>query len=168
MENYKLKTDKDLIVRIKENSTEAFDILFMRYFQKLYHFAYKFLKSHEEAEEIVQEVFIQLWEKRLQLNPEYSFNSYIFTVAKNKVLNVIRKKVSEKKYLESITTKGVLHDFSTENDIHFKELNEISKEAINALSPKRKMIFQLSREKDMTYEEIAQQLGISKKTVENQ
>ena len=163
-----LNSDKDLVARVKQGNNEAFDILFMKYCQKLYHFAHGFLRSHEEAEGAVQEVFVQLWEQRDQLKPEYSFNSYIFTVTKNRVLNIIRKRVYERKYLDSLSVKQVLHDFTTEDQLNFRELLEISQEAIDALPPKRKQVFRMSREQGMTYEEIARHLGVSRKTVENQ
>ena len=163
-----LNSDKDLVASVRQGKTEAFDILFMKYCQKLYHFAHGFLRSHEEAEGVVQEVFVQLWEQRVQLKPEYSFNSYIFTVTKNRVFNIIRKRVYERKYLDSLSVKQVLHDFATEDQLNFRELLEISQEAIDALPPKRKQVFRMSREQGMTYEEIARHLGVSRKTVENQ
>jgi len=163
-----LNSDKDLIEKIRNGSIEAFDILFMKYHQKLYYFSYGFLKSGEDAEDVIQEIFTQLWENRDKLNSQYSFNSYIFTITKNKVLNVIRKKVYENKYLDTVSAKQVLLDFTTDDQVDFKELLEISQEAIDALPPKRKQVYKMSRNEGMTYEEIATHLKISKKTVENQ
>ncbi len=163
-----LNNDRDLVTRIRESDHEAFDILFMKYWQKLYSFSYGFLKSREEAEGTVQQVFTQLWENRSRLDPTCSFNSYIFTVTKNKVLNLIRKRVYERKYLNSLSSNQIFHDFTTEEQIDYNELLEISQDAIDALPPKRKQVFRMSREQGMTYEEIARTLGISRKTVENQ
>jgi len=159
---------KTWVERVKKGSDEAFDILFMKYNKRLYHFSLGYLKSKVDAEDIVQEVFVQLWKNQDKLDPQYSFSNYIFTIAKNKILNVIRKRVYEKKYLDTVSAKQILPDFTTDNQIDFKELSEISQEAIDALPPKRKQVFKMSRNEGMTYEEIAIQLGISKKTVENQ
>lgn len=163
-----LNSDKDLVERVKKGNIEAFDILFMKYSQRLYHFSLGYLKSGVDAEDMTQEVFVQLWENRDKLDPQYSFNSYIFTITKNKILNVIRKRVYENKYLDTVSVKQILPDFTTDNQMDFKELLEISQEAIESLPPKRKQIFKMSRNEGLTYEEIAVQLGISKKTVENQ
>lgn len=163
-----LNSDIDLVERIRKGSIDAFDILFMKYNQRLYHFSLGYLKSGEDAEDMIQEVFIQLWKNRDKLDPQYSFNSYIFTITKNKILNIIRKRVYEKKYLDTVSAKQVLPDFTTDNQVDFKELLEISQEAIDTLPPKRKQIFKMSRDEGMTYEKIAIHLKISKKTVENQ
>ncbi len=163
-----LNSDKDLVEKVKKSNIEAFDILFMKYSRKLYHFSLGYFKSGADAEDMIQEVFVQLWENRDKLDPQYSFNSYIFTITKNKILNVIRKRVYENKYLDTVSAKQILPNFTTDDQMDFKELLEISEEAIDTLPPKRKQIFKMSRNEGMTYEEIAAELGISKKTVENQ
>lgn len=163
-----LNSDEDLVRNVRKGSIEAFDILFMKYFQRLYRFAHGYLNSHEEAESVTQDVFLNIWENRDQLIPEYSFNSYIFTITKNRVLNIIRKRVYEKKYRESLSDGQILHDFTTENQVNYQELLEVSEAAVESLPTKRKQIFKMSREQGLTYEEIAMKLNISKKTVENQ
>lgn len=156
-----------VITRLKNGEVAAFDVLFLKYSNRLFWFVYKYLQSKEEAEEIVQDVFLKIWDQREGLDSSRSFNSYIFTIAKNHIFNELRKKVSEKKYLDfQINTNSRTHS-PVERELSFREITKISNDAINQLPPRRKMVYQLSRDKGMSYQEIANHLGISVKTVEN-
>ncbi len=159
--------NQELILRLKEGSPEAFRDLFDQYGKKLFSFSLAYLKNPQEAEEIVQEVFLKIWKMREELLPEKSFDSYIFTITKNAVLNIIRKSKSEQVYLNY----AKLHpgkDVLLDEELDFKELEKVYKSSIEQLSPRRKEIFVLSREQNLTNAEIAKKLGISVKTVENQ
>ncbi len=159
--------NQDLILRLREGSPEAFRDLFDYYGKKLFHFSLGYLKDPHEAEEIVQEVFLKIWKSREFLLAGKSFDSYVFTIAKNAILNTIRKSKSEQVYLNYAKLhpgKNVLLD----EELNFKELEKAYKNSVEQLSPKRKEIFLLSREKNLTNAEIATKLGISVKTVENQ
>lgn len=152
---------------MKEGSSEAFQVLFDRYGPKIHRFSMGYLKSAQEAEEIVQEVFLKIWKVREELKSDKSLDSYVFTIAKNAILNTIRKSKNEQLYLDYAKLhpgKNILLD----EELDFKELERAYKQSIEQLSPKRKTIFLLSREKNLSNAEIAQQLGISIKTVENQ
>jgi len=159
--------NQDLIVRLREGSPEAFRDLFDYYGKKLFSFSLGYLKNSHEAEEIVQEVFLKIWKVREELLDGKSFDSYIFTIAKNAILNTIRKSKSEQVYLNY----AKLHpgkDVLLDEELNFKELERAYKNSVEQLSPKRKEIFLLSREQNLTNAEIAKKLGISVKTVENQ
>jgi RNA polymerase sigma-70 factor (ECF subfamily) len=156
-----------LIVRLREGSPEAFRDLFDYYGKKLFSFSLGYLKDSHEAEEIVQEVFLKIWKVREELLDGKSFDSYVFTIAKNAILNTIRKSKSEQVYLNY----AKLHpgkDVLLDEELNFKELERAYKNLVEQLSPKRKEIFLLSREQNLTNAEIAKKLGISVKTVENQ
>jgi RNA polymerase sigma-70 factor (ECF subfamily) len=156
-----------LIVRIRKGSSEAFRDLFDHYGKKLFSFSLGYLKDSHEAEEIVQEVFLKIWKVREELLPGKSFDSYIFTIAKNAILNTIRKSKSEQVYLHY----AKLHpgkDVLLDDELDFKELEKAYKNSVDQLSPRRKEIFLLSRGQNLTNAEIASKLGISVKTVENQ
>ncbi|NJK86946.1 MAG: sigma-70 family RNA polymerase sigma factor [Bacteroidales bacterium] len=84
--------EKELILRLIENDTKAFEIIYYHYVEKVYHFALKYLKNTSEAEEIIQEVFTKIWDNRKMINPELSFNSYLLTIVKNTIFNDHRKK----------------------------------------------------------------------------
>lgn len=167
MDKVNLYQDKDLIVKLKSGSSRAFQILFEKYSQRIYQFSLSYLKNKQEAEEIVQEVFFNVWKVREELMAERSFESYLFTIAKNAILNTIRKSGYQKAYVEYVKLhpgKNIL----LEEELDFKELDQAFRRAIEKLPPRRQEVFRLSRERNLTHAEIAQEMGISVKTVENQ
>jgi len=145
----------------------AFNHLFDRYGKRLYHFSIGYLKSAENAEEIVQEVFLRIWETRFELSAQKSIEAYLFTIARNGILNTIRKSKSEQAYLKYTkinSGKSVLLD----EELNFTELEEAYNQVIEQLSPRRKEIFLLSKAQSFSNVEIAKKMNISVKTVENQ
>lgn len=162
-----LYTDSDLIIRLRADSSFAFQLLLDRYSPKLYRFSRSYLKSSVEAEEIVQEVFLKVWKLRRDISPEKPFDALLFTIARNAVLNTIRKAKSQQAYFHYCSMfpeKSIL----TDEEVNFRELENACRLAVDRLSPKRKEIYRLSREKFFSNAEIAAHLGISVKTVENQ
>ena len=160
-------SETDWILALKEGDLQAFNELFDRYGKRLYNFSIGYLKSVENAEEIVQEVFMKIWDNRLELSAQKSIESYLFTIARNGILNTIRKSKSEQAYLNYVKInpeKNVLLD----EELNFNELEKAYHEAIEQLSPRRKEIFLLSREQALSNAEIAEKMSISVKTVENQ
>ena len=162
------KQEKATIISLKSGDFEAFDQLFKKYGKRLYGFAIGYLKSHEDAEELVQDIFVKVWENRSELDENQSFNSYLFTIAKNTILNHFRKKAHQQSYIEYIKQHTKLIHIKTEEDIVYSDLDAQAKKVIDKLPPSRREIFRLSREQGYNNEEIAQRLNISKKTVENQ
>ncbi len=159
--------DKDLVVQLKSNSSSAFQALFEKYSQRIYRFSLGYLKSTQEAEEIVQDVFLRVWKAREELLVERSFESYLFTIAKNTILNTIRKANYEKAYLEYSSLHPNKNSL-LEEELDFKELDRIYRRAIEKLPARRKEVYRLSRDNGLSNREIANELGISVKTVENQ
>lgn len=160
-------TDSDLVLRLKADSSFAFQLLLDRYSPKLYRFSRSYLKSSVEAEEIVQEVFLKVWKIRRAISPEKPFDAFLFTIARNAILNTIRKAKSQQAYLYycgMFPEKSIL----TDEEVNFRELERVCRQAVDRLSPKRKEIYRLSREEYFSNLEIAGRLGISVKTVENQ
>lgn len=161
-------TDKLLIIFIKQGNTKAFELLFNRYHKKLYHFTFSLLRSKEEAEEVVQDVFAKLWEMRHELDESVSYGGYLYKATRNMSLNILRKKINARYYSESI-----IRDLSnpanlTYSSVDHNELNEFYKKALLKVPEKRKRIFLLSREEGMSYKEIAAELNISVNTVDTQ
>ncbi len=153
---------------LKLGNSRAFEQLFLKYQKKLYHFGYKILKNKEEAENLVQEVFIDIWENREQINEDKSFSGYIFKIAKNKIYNILRKKINEQMYFDYITKHGnKAEELKTEGYFSHK-YEETYEKLINSLPERRKEIFLMSRNDGLTYKEIALKLNISENTVDTQ
>jgi RNA polymerase sigma-70 factor (ECF subfamily) len=132
----------------------------------LYRFAFGYLKSEAEAEELVQEVFTIIWEKRADLKEELSFKSFLFTIA----FNIIRKHFRTKCYLSEYFKTGISADFDmqTSQKITYDSLYQYITDLVNQLPERRKEIFIKSRFEGLSIKEIAEELKISHKTVENQ
>lgn len=143
---------------------EGFEALFREYFPALMAFSGKFLPNEDDAREVVQHVFINLWERRDSVDISDSLKSYLFRSVHNRSLNMIRdrKKISEEVVPENFSEQDV------SDHIEQLELEDKIKEVIRTLPEKCRVIFELSRFEGMTYGEIAGKLNISVKTVENQ
>lgn len=157
-----------LIGRLKEGDSHAFDLLFGFYSKKVYAFSYGYLKCKEDAEEIVQETFVRVWENRHKIDPALSFSAYLFTIAHRLILNAIRKKKNERKSLTEVSYKVERAHNRVESELQWKDLEQWSRVAMSAMPARRKEIFLLNREHHLSYDEIAAALNISKKTVEAQ
>jgi RNA polymerase sigma-70 factor (ECF subfamily) len=162
------KSNSDLIRLLNEGDIVAFDAIYERYCHRLYGFVLRYQKNREDAEEIVQEVFLKIWETRQKIDSYSSFDSFIFTVAYNSTITLLRKRVTEHKYLDNIKLRQEIA--STPNlidEIQFKELDERVHSIINRLTPRQQEVFRLSREERLTHEQIAKKLNISANTVKN-
>ena len=160
-------SEEEWILALKKGNLLAFNELFARYGKRLFHFSKGYLHSSENSEEIVQEVFLKIWDNRGELSAQKSIEAYLFTIARNGILNTIRKSKSEQAYLNYAKIhpgKNILLD----EELDFSELEKAYHQVIDQLSPRRKEIFILSREQSFSNAEIAAKMGISVKTVENQ
>lgn len=166
MKEHSINTDDDLIALLKKDDSIAFETLYLRYSEKLYYFAIRYLKSKEDAEGLVQDIFTKIWEIRKNLNSGQSFSSFLFTIAKNTIFNKHRKKLNENAYREHLRNYfDEVYD-KTENDIILADMKARIDKSVEKFPPQRKLIYQLSREEGLSYKEIAKQLGISEKTIE--
>lgn len=156
-----------LLNKIQQGNMGAFERLYDLYKVQIFNFCYSIIKSQAEAEEVVQDTFLQIWRSKDQFHEIISFNGFIYRIAKNKTLNKIRKRVGEPKAFVSMQD-----DFSvlnqTENEILYREMQELLDVAVEALPRKRQEIFRLSREEGLSNEEIAVRMGISVNTVKSQ
>lgn len=159
--------DNELLNRLRNGDQLAFAQIYNQYRSKMYAYAYSLCKSPETAEEIVQEVFIRLWQKKEQINIELNFSAYIKKITLNHVLNHLKKVAREKSLQEEIFNYIESIRNTTEDNILEKELLKTYDEAIALLPPQKKIIYQLSRNEEMTHDEIAEKLNISKNTVKN-
>ncbi len=161
-------SNKSLVDLLKKGDMAAFDAIYERYAKRLYGFVLRYIKQEEDAKEIVQEVFITIWETREKIETYYSFESFIFTIAYNSTISLLRKKISESKYIDHLKSLQYLEsDDNVTNEIHFQEINEQVQKLINQLTPRQREVFKLSREEGLTHKEIAEKLNISTNTVKN-
>jgi RNA polymerase sigma-70 factor (family 1) len=158
-------SEYELLVLLKEGSEPAFSELFKRFEQKIYLYALKFTHNKLTAEEMVQDVFVKLWEYRENIDLALPFSALLFKITKNNVLNHLRgesRQLAARKSGEA--PMGAVRNI-IEDKIIFDEYIQIADRAISLLPPQRRSIFKMSRYEGKTYDEIAAALGISKDTV---
>ena len=142
----------------------GFESLFREYFDSLMHFAMKILGDEDDAREVVQQVFINLWDKRQEVDLSTTLRSYLFTSVHNRSLNVIR----DRKKFSGAEIPEVAGQWDVGAQIESMELEERVKAALDSLPEKCREVFELNRFEGLKYSEIAERLEISVKTVENQ
>lgn len=157
--------DTDLWQLVRLNNFRAFDEVYCRYWSKMYHSAYKVLKNHEASEDIIQEVFANLWVKRKD-TAIASLSSYLYGMVRFQVFNYLRDGNLSKAHLERVNQISVVEH--TEQVVNFNQLQEVYNKSIAALPERCREVFQLSRHENLSTKEIAIRLHISPKTVENQ
>jgi len=156
------------VKNLKQGDVKAFDDLFKKYSSRLYNFSVKYLKSTEEAEEVVQEVFLYIWDKREGLRPDNSFNAYIFTIAYNIIKKYFIKKSRDNAYKDDLIYTLLQQENNLDKVIDYKFLLEKVELIINSLPNRRKEIFIKRKYDGLSVKQIADELGISPNTVENQ
>ena len=147
---------------LKSAEVTFFEGLYRDYFTRTLFFAQQYLPDPEEAREIAQETFVTLWEKRTEIRPDLSVQAFILTIAKHKCLNVLRKKIAEQKYSDNLTARETMANYSALSDETF---DTVQMQELEQLIGTR-IIYKMSRDQEMTYEEIAQEIDLSVKSVE--
>ncbi|MBU0765025.1 MAG: RNA polymerase sigma-70 factor [Bacteroidetes bacterium] len=158
---------KNTIRQLSLGDEQAFDAVFRKYYPLLCLFARKYTTNNDIAEDIVQDVFAMIWERRSLINPEASLSSFLYKTVQNRCIDHLRhRKITEGFAAEKIR---ITENFTQESGhIEKAELREKILDAVSQLPPECMRIFKMSRFFDMKYREIAENLGISVKTVENQ
>lgn len=166
MQNLNEVEDEILLQLLKQEHITAFEEIYNRYWKKLYVAAYKRLPSKEVAEELVQDLFTSLWLNRKTVEVHTALSAYLFTSVRYLVLNQIQKQIVRNSYKESLDLNR--RDNSTEEAVLLNDLIVNLNAAVEQLPLKCKSVFKLSRGEYKSNKEIAAELGISEKTVENQ
>lgn len=164
-------TDKEIIQRIKTDDQTSFESLYGYFFPKLSYFSNQYLFDREAADGVVQDVFAELWENRKKLQDDTNIHAWLFTVTKNKSLKIISKEKSKQRYNNYILFRQLevnYHSLSRFDTSHFvfEELQQKLEASLAKLSPAVRVVFEKSRFEDKKNKEIAEELGISLKTVE--
>lgn len=146
--------------------TTDFELVFKEYYEGLCHYANMVLKDMDHAEEVVQSTFVRIWEKKALVNIEGSVKSYLYRAVHNSSLNEIKHKKVREKYFEMQKQDEPISEMHSEGQL--KELEKRIEEALQRLPEQCGLIFRMSRYRHLKYREIADILGISVKTVENQ
>ena len=163
-----LHTEKELVKKLKEGDSFAFEVLFYKYRNKIKGFALKIVPAQIDPEEIVQEVFVRVWLKKEAIDPEKDFQSYLFSIAKHLVLDHLKSAVNRKLYFvgehfqqDLLVEDGLEASISEESEVKLQKL-------INEIPERRREIFRLSRFEGLSYKQIAERLNISENTVDSQ
>ncbi len=155
---------KQLLIALGNDDEKAFDAIFRQYASNLYYFSFDKLKDESDAEEIVQDTFLVIWENRKLIDPERNFRNYLNAIAKHKIYNVFRKRAAVRNFEQS-GDNTYLEWLSKENNIQFDDLKELLQKSIARLGPYQKEILVLKTQ-NLTVADIAGLLNISPKTVE--
>ena len=165
--NQPILNDEPLLLqRISEGDWAAYTNLFEYYLPKLSQYIYPFSSgSRQDTEEVIQEVFLKIWEKRDTLMTINSFNSYLFRMAKNKVLDLIDQRKSYRNFqLKYVSTRELSHT-EPEQSLQYADYNSMAKKAIDLLSPKLQTVFLMSSQLELSLDEISSNLHLPKETV---
>ncbi|MCK4920319.1 MAG: RNA polymerase sigma-70 factor [Bacteroidales bacterium] len=157
--------EKLLISELSKGSIIAFNDLYNKYCDCLFSFSLLLLKNHHGAEEVVQHVFIKVWEKRATLNPELSFKSYIFTITKNHIFKLLSQSLKKKIQIDELNTHFHNCLDNPSFDLIYSELKEKARIEISDLPGQRRKVFIMRRRLNLTNYEIADILDISVNTV---
>ncbi|MEL7587459.1 MAG: RNA polymerase sigma-70 factor [Prolixibacteraceae bacterium] len=168
MDSLTWHTDSVLTAQLQKGDKQAFKVLFDRYGPRLYQFSLRYLKEKEEAEDLLNEVFLKIWENRQNLRSDSSFQAYLFTIAYNRIRQFFLKKNREEKYIQAFAEEysagSYIDDDRVDYQLFVKRMNEI----IGLLPPRRKEIFKLSYQEEQKNAQIAGQLGLSEQFVKKQ
>jgi RNA polymerase sigma-70 factor, ECF subfamily len=159
--------EKDTITLLLEGDHSAFEQLFDDYFDALCRYAYSIVRDMDDAEDAVQKTFCKLWDQRGELNIHTSISFYLYRMVHNDCLNRIKQKKLHQEH--NLNYSNMVHtDNDTVNDyMASTELQEAINKALDTLPPQCRRVFELSRNEQLSYAEIAEELGISNNTIEN-
>lgn len=166
MQTAPLYNDEALLERLSNNDQVAFTALYRRYWESLFVTTVKVIGSKEDAADIVQEVFISLWNRRRDLSLTSTLAAWLHTSVKYKAIHYIEKNITRRNYLKTLGDLETASPApSAEVLLQTKELGELLRSVIGNMPPKMREVYQLSRQEHLTHKEIAARLGISEETV---
>ena len=166
--NNDLHTEKELLTLVSEGDEKAFKALFENYYEQLFKYIFSFIKSRQITEELAMDVFLKIWLGRDLIPQIEKFGAFLFRVAHNKSIDFLRSVARDPKFQDLLWDQIQLaNDELADSSILLHEYETKLREAVSLLSPQRRKVYQLRREDDMTHDQIAIQLNLSKNTVNN-
>ena len=166
--NYEGSSDEEWAARIRAGDYAAFERLFRANYDSLVYFVNGYVRRPEVAEEIVQDVFFNIWRSRRRWNPRGALNAYLFGAARNNSLKYLKKQKLVARIKEEVRDLAVSPSQTPDREVEMRDFNRALRRAVDALPDRRRQIFLLSREQGLTYAQIAAVMDISINTVENQ
>lgn len=166
--NKRINNDEVLFSAFKKGNKNAFTMLYEKYWEKLYYVAYQHTQSVQESEDLIHEIFMDLWNNRKKIRIKKTVSSYIFTALKYKIFRMYDSKSVRKRYAESIKQKDNKSSNITEMELSFNELYHLIEYEIDKLPERCKVIFKMRRMEEFSVEEVAERLKISPNTINNQ
>lgn len=158
--------ERELVLRLIDGDENAFCELYAEYKNRLIYFAMTFVKSPEFAEDIFQDVFTVIWQSRQMLDPEKSFSSYLYTIVRNRVLNLIRNIEREEKLKNHILSHAIDYEEYINDQVWGEDIASILQKSMEVLTPRQREVFKMSREEELSHKEIAEKLNLSVYTVQ--
>lgn len=168
MEKHIDNIEERLISALKLGSGKAFDSIYQMYSKRLYAYCLQFTKSPEESEEIVQDVFVKLWQNLTLIRQNETLRSLLFIMAKHQLINAYRSKVNHPVYEEFIDYKDTLSVEDAHTRLEYNEFKQAFQKAIDSLPDTQRKVISLSRIHQLSNKEIAEKLSLSEQTVKNQ
>ena len=160
--------DTDAIASLKAGDPAAFTAIYEHYSERLTGFASSKLFNLNDTRDIIHDIFVKLWEDRVNLRIERNLEAYLFAMVRHRVIDKIRKNISHERYAEMLSALEVSQHPDVEQKIALDELDKKFRKSVNELSPRVKEIFLLSRNEELSIQEIALKLNLSEQTVKNQ
>lgn len=157
--------DADLVVRLQQDEVSAFDTLYWKYHQAVYRNIFKFVKEQIVTEDILQEVFAKLWEKRKEINASQSVAGWLFVISFNLSVDYVRKRLREQTIHKELLNLDFDDNYSLDRKNIYEDQYQLLEKAIAQLSPKKRKIVTLCKLEGKTYDEVAEELKISRNTV---
>lgn len=164
----KMYEENGLLAALAAGDFKAYGELYEKYHRALYFFALKLSRNPHEAEELVQSVFVTVWERRQAVDPAKSFHAYLFSIARNRFYDLLRKRVAENCYVDYVLLQDNQVTDDLEKQIEESEINQIIRQLLQQVPERRQEIFRMSREENLSYKQIADKLQISENTVDTQ
>lgn len=157
--------DAELVIKLLQDDVTAFDALYWKYHQAVYRNIFKFVKEPIATEDILQEVYARLWEKRRDINAGQSVAGWLFVISFNLSVDFLRKKLREHTFHKELYNLNIQGTDWEDNPEAYEEQYHLLGEAISQLSPKKQKIVTLCKLEGKTYDEVADELKISRNTV---